>query len=339
MGRHALQPNADNATKSQIEAAIDACPSKRAAFRLKAIQALIMGATHDFAAELFDVSRQTLLIWIKAFNTQGIDGLIEKQRPGRPRAIPDEKTETLRELLHHPSQADVAHWTAKKFHGHLRDELELEVGYSTLVRWLREQNFRLKVPRPWPDKQDEEARQHWLEQLREWLTDPDIELWYQDEMGVEGDPRPRRRWAEKGSNPRVARNGQHVRMNVSGMICPRTGEAFLLEFTHSDRELFQVFLDEANGAVRRERKRNILICDNASWHKSKSIEWGEFEPAFLPPYSPDFNPIERLWLLIKAEWFTDFIARDRDALIARLDQALNWAMNRQTGNQTTCAIQ
>ena len=59
---------------------------------------------------------------------------------------------------------------------------------------------------------------------------------------------------------------------------------------------------------------------------------------FLPPYSPDLNPIERLWLLIKAEWFTDFIAKTRDQLCERLDQALCWAMDRDTANQATCAI-
>ena len=136
----------------------------------------------------------------------------------------------------------------------------------------------------------------------------------------------------------MTKNGDHLRMNVTGMICPRTGQAFLLEFTHNNREIFQAFLDEANGHVATVRRRNMLICDNASWHKCKSTAWGKFEPMYLPPYSPDFNPIERLWLVIKAQWFTDFIAKDRDALEARLDQALNWAMQRPTENQQTCPI-
>ena len=60
------------------------------------------------------------------------------------------------------------------------------------------------------------------------------------------------------------------------------------------------------------RRRNILIVDNASWYKSSSLRWGAFEPLYLPPYSPDLNPIEKLWMVIKAEFFTDFIANDRD---------------------------
>jgi len=40
---------------------------------------------------------------------------------------------------------------------------------------------------------------------------------------------------------------------------------------------------------------------------------------FLPPYSPHLNPIERLWLIMKAEWFNGFIAKSLDELIERLD--------------------
>jgi transposase len=338
MARRALQPNPENCSLRELETAIKCAPTRQSCHRMQAVKALLLGAQHEFVGQLYSVTRQTLLVWIKAFNAQGIDGLVEKAKPGRPPAIAGEQKDRLVDLLHHPGKADITHWTAKKFHGHLREQLQIEVGYSTLVRWLHEHNFRLKVPQPWPDRQDEKARGHWLERLRELLTDLGVDLWYQDEMGVEGDPRPRRRWAERGVKARVTHNGDHVRMNVSGMICPRTGEAFLLEFTHSDRECFQALLDTANQSLALERPRNILICDNASWHKAKSIGWGRFEPLFLPPYSPDLNPIERLWLLIKAEWFADFIAKDREALIARLDQALLWAMNRQHDNQRTCAI-
>jgi transposase len=338
MCRRALQPNAENCSQEELNAAIKAAPSKHSTQRMQAIKALLMGAEHSFVAELFLVTQQTLLVWVKAFNDQGIDGLTDKARPGRPRAIRAEQIEELCELIHNPSKAEIEHWTARKFHGYLSEKMRIEIGYSTVVRWLHEQNFRLKVPQPWPDRQDEEERQRWIEGLRALLGDVGAELWYMDEMGVNGDPRPRRRWAKIGEKARVTHNGDHVRMNVSGMICPRTGETFLLEFSHSDREVFQAFLDAANQTLHPERPRQILICDNASWHKCKSLDWGRFEPLYLPAYSPDFNPIERLWLLIKAEWFSDFVAKDRNALIARLDQALNWAMGRKEANQKTCSI-
>jgi transposase len=158
-------------------------------------------------------------------------------------------------------------------------------------------------------------------------------------MGIEGDPRPRRRWAHKGAKIRIPYCGKHLRMNVTGLVGPRTGQIYALEFTHTDSAIFQVFLNHANHDVKLERPRNIVICDNATCHKKKSLQWGSFEPVFLPPYSPDLNPIERLWLLIKAEWFANFFAKTRQQLIDRIDQALLWAINRFDGNQRTCSLE
>ncbi len=338
MGPKPTQPNAENCSLAELDAAIACGPSKRAHFRMLAIKSLLLGVAHDTAAELFNVSRRTLFNWIACFNEAGIDGLIERPRSGRPRKIPPAQTASLRKTFEHPEAAGQRHWTAKKFHGYLNEAAGLEVGYSTVVRWLHDNDYRLKVPQPWPDRQDEEQREAFVQRLRRWLGDPNVELWFQDEMGVEGDPRPRRRWAKKGEKTRDTKNGDHIRVNVSGMVCPRTGEVFAMGFTHSDRECFQLMLDEANKTVRTERRRNLLVMDNASWHKCKSLRWGAFEPVYLPPYSPDLNPIERLWLLIKAEWFTSFIAKTRDELWDHLDQALCWAMDRSADNQKTCSI-
>jgi len=72
----------------------------------------------------------------------------------------------------------------------------------------------------------------------------------------------------------------------------------------------------------RSQKRRILILDNASWHKAARLNWHHFECKFLPSYSPDFNPIERLWLRLKADYFSDFIARSIEELNSRLCFAL-----------------
>ena len=331
-------PNAENCSMAELEIAMRAAPRQPAFIRMKAIHTMLRGFDHATVAGVFDISRETLGRWIRSFNERGIDGLIDAPRSGRPAHITPEQKQKYRKLIEHPEQAGQTHWTAKKFCGYVRDEFDHELGYRTVVRWLHDEGFRLKVPQPWPDRQDEVARAAFVEQVKTWLGDEQIDLWYQDEMGVEGDPRPRRRWIQKGEKGKVTRNGDHVRMNVSGMVCPRTGRFFALEMSHSDGEMFQIFLDEANKDLRFERPRNFLIMDNASWHKNKSTRWGRFEPVYLPGYSPDLNPIERLWLLVKAEWFSDFIAKTREQLMARLDLALRWIIDRAHGNQTTCRI-
>jgi len=304
-----------------------------------AIRALALNIVPEQVAALYSVSPRSLNNWIRRFNQQGIDGLIEGARTGRPPKITPEQSTHYRQLIEQPELAEQLHWTAKKFHGFLRQELQHEIGYRTVVRWLHDNNFRLKVPQPWPARQDETQRQLFLEQLKAYLLDETIDIWYLDETGIEGDPRPRRRWAQKGAKIRVPYYGEHLRMNVTGLVGPRTGQFYALEFTHTDREVFQVFLDHANQDVKLERPRNISVCDNATWHKKKSLDWGAFIPVFLPPYSPDLNPIERLWLLIKAEWFTDFFAKNREQLLERIDQALLWVMARPGNNQKTCSLE
>ena len=58
-----------------------------------------------------------------------------------------------------------------------------------------------QAPQPWPERQNQTERQDFLEKLRLWVADPAIELWFSDECGVEGDPRPRRRWVQPGQAP------------------------------------------------------------------------------------------------------------------------------------------
>jgi hypothetical protein len=94
--------------------------------------------------------------------------------------------------------------------------------------------------------------------------------------------------------------------------------------------VFQVFFDEAAECIIPTRKRNILVLDNASWHKGKKLNWHFFEPLYLPPYSPDFNPIERIWLIMKAEYFCDINCRNEAALIDRANHALCELMENPT---------
>lgn len=338
MSRPANMPNAENCSLAELDTAANAAVSKRSHIRLMAMKMLIMGITHHQVSTLFNISLRTLSRWTQRFNDTGIDGLIEKPRPGRPRKIKPDQASRYRDLISHPERLGQTHWTARKFHGYLTDQLQQEIGYRTVVRWLHEQGFRLKVPQSWPDRQDEAQRRAFIDQLKLYLADPEIDLWYMDESGLEGDPRPRRRWAQKGEKLRQPYTGAHLRMNVSGTICPRTGEFYALELTHSDTDVFQAFLDHANHDLTFERPRNIMILDRATWHRAKRLNWGRFEPVLLPPYSPDLNPIERVWLIMKAEWFTGFVAKTIDDLIDRLDRALLWLIDRKPQNQITCAI-
>jgi transposase len=338
MPRPANMPNAENCSLEELDTAAQAAVSRSSHVRMMAVKALIIGVAHASVAGIFGVCMRTLSNWVARFNRAGIDGLIERRRSGRPRKITPEQSTQYEELIEHPELANQTHWTGRKFHGYLTRELEQNIAYRSVLRWLHEQDFRLKVPRRWPNGQDEEKRKAFLEQLKVYSEDKEIDLWFQDETGIEGDPRPRRRWAKKGKKIRQPYQGTHIRMSATGTVCPRSGEFYALMVPHSNTKVFQIFLDNANLDIDLQRTRNILILDNASWHKSKSLNWGRFEPLYLPPYSPDFNPIERLWGLMKGEWFSDFYAKSREELTDRLIQALNWITDRRELNKKTCGI-
>ena len=127
-------------------------------------------------------------------------------------------------------------------------------------------------------------------------------------------------------------------MNVMGMVCPRTEEFFAIETSHSDFETFQAFLDEASKTITFQRSKNILILDNAIWHRRKTTNWNGWQPMYLPPYSPDLNPIERIWLIMKSRWFNHYVCKNVDHLIERLDKAILDVIDNPKQTQKTASI-
>ncbi len=60
--------------------------------------------------------------------------------------------------------------------------------------------------------------------------------------------------------------------------------------------------------------------------------------AYLPPYSPDLNPIERIWLTMKARWFNNHVCKNEEKLLERLDQAILDVIDNPEKTQQTTAI-
>lgn len=320
--------------------AMEAAPTKRSYIRLASMRALLLGIPRHTVCQLYNRTDRMVRLWIEMFNRGGIDALITKRPGGRRRKVKLQRLEDLLvPVLEDPSLAAQRHWTGVKIHGWLCEQLQVDLGYRTVIRYLHELDYNLRVPRPWPDRQDQEQREVFLEHLRSWQEDQSIELWFADECGVEGDPRPRRRWSQRGSRPKVPYAGDHVRANVVGAVCPATGESFTMIFDGVDTDVFQCYLDHlVQSAPKVPNKRRLLILDNASWHKAKRLNWHDFQPEFLPAYSPDFNPIERLWLRLKADHFADFFAKSRQELLDHLCFALNSLMDNRKIVASQCAF-
>jgi transposase len=337
MARPLLIPYPENTSIEELKQ-LSRIGSSETATRCTAIQMLLAGADRALVRNSLIVTNRALRKWIKQFNQSGVDGLIVKKRPGRTAIIKNRQADELTELIDQPQQADRTFWTAKAFHGYISEVYQIECSYETVVRFFHKQGFALKTPQPWPDKQDEQLREKFMKDLEYLYNQPDVDVWFADESGFDGDPRPRKRWDKKGRKTRSTKNGGHLRMNVIGMVCPRTGQFFAIETSHSDTTTYQAFLDEADKTVSFQRSVNILIMDNASWHKKKSTTWHGWEPKYLPPYSPDLNPIERIWLTMKARWFNNHVCKNEEQLLERLDQAILDVIDNPKRTQKTAAI-
>lgn len=326
-GVRRIAPNFENCSLEELQAAEKNAASNKAARRLQALRLLFQGRGYDDVLAIADVAPRSLSRWIKRFNAYGIDGLTHNaERPGRPTKIPPDKLDAFRELLNNPHQLGRDFWTARALHGHLTKEWKIELGYSTVCLAMHNAGFAIKSARPWPElRQDPEQRAIFVKEIEALKADPAVELFFGDETGIEGDPKPRRRWAKKGVVTTVPYTGDHIRENVIGAVLPVTGELLFHVVPYVDSEWFGLFIRELAKMTRKRHeagKRIVLVLDNASWHKTKSLPWEHIEVKYLPPYSPDYNPIEHLWLAVKSRWFNNHHCNTHEILAARVDQAL-----------------
>ena len=90
-----------------------------------------------------------------------------------------------------------------------------------------------------------------------------------------------------------------------GAVEPETGQRFFTEHERLNSNCFQVFLNRFAGAFR--QSHNVLVLDNGQFHKAKKLSIPKnVELMFLPPYSPELNPVERFWQDLKDQLAFDF---------------------------------
>lgn len=78
--------------------------------------------------------------------------------------------------------------------------------------------------------------------------------------------------------------------------------------------------------------------DHSTWHRRKATTRHQWQPKYLPPYSPDLNPIERIWLTMKARWFNNYVCKNEEKLLECLDQAILDVINSPKKTQKTAII-
>lgn len=130
----------------------------------------------------------------------------------------------------------------------------------------------------------------------------DVILLFQDEALIKFHPALSRCWNKIGERKEVQTFDNHGKSAVFGSVNPFTGE---LIHTYGDT-INQIFFLEHLNDIKKNYpdKIIIIVLDNCKSHFTKKVQKfldanKNFFLLFLPPYSPDFNVIERLWQVLK----------------------------------------
>jgi transposase len=125
-----------------------------------------------------------------------------------------------------------------------------------------------------------------------------VKVFAQDETRLGLLPVGRRRITACGVQPVASVTYQFDNFYLYGAVEPTTGASFFLELPYLNSRAFQWWLDGFAAAF--PASLNLLVLDNGAGHKAKAVRWpSNVVPVFLPPYSPELNPMERLWRDLK----------------------------------------
>ena len=129
-----------------------------------------------------------------------------------------------------------------------------------------------------------------------------VKLFFQDEARFGRISDPAYCWAPKGVRPIISSQIVREFTHVFSAVCPNDGQSFSLILPYADTDAMNIFFRELSEAF--TEYRIILIMDKAAWHRSKDLSTGEnIRTIYLPPYSPELNPVEHLWEYIRENYF------------------------------------
>jgi transposase len=110
---------------------------------------------------------------------------------------------------------------------------------------------------------------------------------------------------------------------IFGAICPKKGKGAGLVLPYCDTGAMQEHLAEISQAVD-PGAHAVLILDQAGWHVTPKLEVPEnITLMFLPPRSPELNPVENVWQFIRDNWLSNRVFRDYDDIVDQCCRAWN----------------
>jgi len=149
-------------------------------------------------------------------------------------------------------------------------------------------------------ERNEERREKFLEEMA--FIDPE-KVFFLDEFGFDTHQKYEYSWAKRGEKVYAEKSGSRgARVNTIACLNHKGGLVASFTFEGScNSEVFDVYLSKV--LIPTLKEGSVIVMDNASFHTGSNakdlLEKHGCKLKYLPPYSPDLNPIENYWFPLK----------------------------------------
>ena len=274
--------------------------------RRKVIQAIRDGKKQEEAAQLFGVTRQAVGKWVKKYR-EGGEKALKAKKQGRPKGgslSPWQAAQIAKAVINRPPEQlklPFYLWTREAVSELIERRFGIQLSVWTVGRYLFRWGFTPQKPIRRAFEQDPEQVRHWLEVeyplVRYRARREKAEIYWGDEMGLRSDHVCGRTYGKRGITPVIPGTGKRFGCNMISAITNRGKLYFMIFKTKFNT---QVFLNFLKRLVRQIPQKIFLIVDRHPVHLAASVrKWLKEKEEhirlfFLPGYSPELNPDEKL---------------------------------------------
>ena len=302
----------------------------------KILLILLLGAGQLISeiGSLLNITAQTGREWLKKYLKDGIRGFRSGKSPGRPSKLTkSQRKELCRIIKAGPEKSGFLGgcWRTPMLQHFIKEKYGVFYNARYLSELLKNMGFSYQKAKFIASKQDKKARKAWLEQtwpeIMELAERNNSYVLFGDEASFPQWGSLSYTWAPLGEQPTIQTSGTRKGYKVFGLIDYFSGRFF--SKGHEGKLNGDSYIEFLQEVLSKTRKHIILIQDGAPYHKGKKVR-AFFEKHTarltvfkLPSYSPDYNPIEKLWKKVKEKGVHMKFFPTFDDLKNAVDQMLN----------------
>ena len=293
--------------------------------RLRAVRAVQEGMAVIDVAKAYQTHRATVYRWVGRYQRKGGNkGLIRKPGSGRPRIIGQLNDEELLRIVLHPASVygyETDFWTSGRVHQALGEEYGVTASRVTVWRRLRQAGLTYKKPERRYMEASEEDRQNWIENelphILETVKQYKAILYFEDEASISLTAVVGKTWALRGKKAVQKVTGKRGSISAMSAISKRGGLIFTLHEKRIASDEVIHFLEQI--LTHHKRRHLVVVMDQAPPHTSKKTRkfidsQKRLHVFYLPSYSPDWNPDEKVWNHLKHQELKSHKAKTKEEL-------------------------